>query len=110
MEAKMNEKDIIEEHNGVYNGKWHIVSPEGFDLKEGLEYLKKSWEGSIEEETFCNKERIFKYNAKIKISNVDLKLVLKKVSSLLVQVYAYGIDVEFIDCPRKQIPLEISML
>lgn len=79
-------------------------------MPEGLEYLKSIWEGSIEDETFNNKERIFKYNAKIKISNVDLKLVLKKVSSLLVQVYAYGTDVEFIDCPRKQIPLEISML
>ena len=33
-------EDIVEEHNGVYDGKWHIVSPEGFDLPEGLEYLK----------------------------------------------------------------------
>ena len=37
MEAKMNEEDIIEEHNGVYNGKWNTVSPEGFYLKEGLD-------------------------------------------------------------------------
>ena len=108
--TKMLKEDIIEEQNGVYSGKWHIVSPEGFDLKEGLEYLKNGWEGSIEEETFCNKERIFKYNAKIKVSNVDLKLALKKVSSLLVQVYAYDTDVEFVDCPRKQVPLEISRL
>ena len=71
---------------------------------------KNSWEGSIEEETFYNKERIFKYNAKIKVSNIDLKLALKKVSSLLVQVYAYDTDVEFVDCPRKQVPLEISRL
>ena len=100
-ETKMLQEDIIEEHNDLYNGKWHIISQEGFDLKEGLEYLKNSWEGSMEEETFYNKERIFKYNAKIKISNVDLKLALKKVSSLLLQLYAYDTDVEFIDCPRK---------
>ena len=35
-----NEKMIAEdvEYNGVYNGKWHIISPQGFDLPEGLEY------------------------------------------------------------------------
>ena len=37
---KMVSEDIIEEHNGVYGGKWHIVSPKGFDLPEGLEYMK----------------------------------------------------------------------
>lgn len=36
----MIEEDDIQEHNGVYDGKWHIVSPEGFDLPEGLNYLK----------------------------------------------------------------------
>lgn len=41
-------EDVIEEHNGVYDGKWHIVSVEGSDLPEGLEYLKNSWEGSWE--------------------------------------------------------------
>jgi hypothetical protein len=79
-------------------------------LPEGLEYLKNSWEGTIEDETFYNKERIFKYNAKIKISHVDLKIALKKVSFLLAQVYAYDTDVEFKDCPRKTVPLEISIL
>ena len=34
-------EDIVEEYNCVYGGKWHIVSPEGFDLPEGLEYLAK---------------------------------------------------------------------
>ena len=34
--------EVAEEHNGVYGGKWHIVSPEGFDLPEGLDYLKTS--------------------------------------------------------------------
>ena len=37
---KIIEEDIVEEHNGVYGSKWHIVSTEGFDLPEGLEYLK----------------------------------------------------------------------
>ena len=36
----MIEEDIVEEHNGVYDGNWHIVTPEGFDLPEELEYLK----------------------------------------------------------------------
>ena len=36
-------EDIIEERNGVYDSKWHIVSSEGFDLPEGLEYLKRGW-------------------------------------------------------------------
>ena len=39
-DTEMIAEDIVEEHNGVYDGKWHIVSPEGFDLPEGLEYLK----------------------------------------------------------------------
>ena len=72
--------------------------------------MKSIWEGSIEDETFNNKERIFKYNAKIKISHVDLKVAVKKVSSLLVKLYAYDTDLEIMDCPRKQIPLEISRL
>ena len=33
-------EDVVEEHNGIYGGKWNIVSPEGFDLPEGLEYVK----------------------------------------------------------------------
>ena len=101
---KMIAEEVFKEYNGVQVGNWHIVSP------EVLEYLKSSWEGSIEDETFNNKERIFKYNAKIKISHVDLKVALKKVSSLLVKLYAYDTDLEIMDCPRKQIPLEISML
>lgn len=107
---KMIAAEVLEEYNGVYGGKWHIISPEGFDFPERLEYLKNSWEGSIEDETFNNKERIFKYNAKIKISHVDLKVALKRVSSLLVKLYACDTDLEIMDCPRKEIPLEISRL
>ena len=73
----MSSEDDVEEYNWVYGDKGHIVSPEGFDLPKGLEYLRNSLEGSIEEETFKNKERIFKYNAKMKISYIDLKLALK---------------------------------
>ena len=47
-DTKMISEDVIEERNGVYGGKWHIVSPEGFDLPEGLEYLKNSWEGDTQ--------------------------------------------------------------
>ena len=39
----------IPEHNGVYNGKWHITSLEGFNLKEGIEYLKKGWKEPVSE-------------------------------------------------------------
>ena len=35
---KMIAEDVVVEYNGVYNGKWHIISPQGFDLPEGLEY------------------------------------------------------------------------
>ena len=59
---------------------------------------------------YYNNERIFKYNAKIIISHVDLKVALKKVSSLLVQVYAYDTDVEIRNCSRKHVPLEIWKL
>ena len=38
----MSADDAIEERNGVYGGKWHIISPEGFDIPEGLEYLKNA--------------------------------------------------------------------
>ena len=49
-DEKMLLDDVIEEHNGIYGGEWHIISPEGLDLPEGLEYLKNTWEGSIDEE------------------------------------------------------------
>ena len=106
----MVEEDVVEEYNGVYGGKWHIVSSEGFDLPEGLEYLKKSWGGTIEERiTFIRKD-IFKYSAKIKISHIDLYTSLKKVSSLLEDAWIYDADVEFKDCPRKFSPLKIPYL
>ena len=45
--TKMIAENVVEEHNGVYNGKWHIVSPQGFDLPEGLEYLKDAQNDEI---------------------------------------------------------------
>ena len=106
----MNIEDGIEEHNGVYDGKWHIISPEGFDLPEGLEYLKNSWEGSVEERISFNRKEIFKYSAKIKICHIDLYTSLKKVSSLLKEAWIYCAEVEFKDCPRKCTPLQIPYL
>jgi len=64
-----DEEDIFEEYNEVYFGKWHIVFPEGFDLPEGQDYLKNSWEGSWEDYQLHGKERIHRYVAKIKVSN-----------------------------------------
>lgn len=109
-DIKMIAEDVIEEQNGVYGGKWHIVSPEGFYLPEGLEYLKNSWEGSVEERITFNRKEIFKYNAKIKVCHIDLHTSLKQVSSLLADTWSYCADVEFKDCPRKCTSLEIPYL
>ena len=38
--TKIIAEDVIEKHNGVYGKKWHIFSPEGFDLPEGRDFLK----------------------------------------------------------------------
>jgi len=108
--ALENANVVIAEHNGVYGGKWHIVSPEGFDLPEGLEYLKNSWEGSIEERISFNRKEIFKYSAKIKVCHIDLYTSLKRVSSLLKDAWSYRAEVEFKDCPRKCTSLQIPYL
>ncbi len=55
--------DFVEEHNGVYCGKWHIVSPEGFDIPEGLEYLKSSWEKELKN-----------YKENIVVKNIPLRV------------------------------------
>ena len=100
----MNTEDCIQEYNGVYDDKWHIVSPEGFDLPEGLEYIKNSWEGSWDktypEQTYGipGKERIHKYNANIKISNVSLGSALKEILGILVEFHAYGTNFEIENC------------
>ena len=87
-------EDVVEEHNGVYDDKWHIASPEGFDLPEGLEYLKNSWEGSWDDHCTGRKERIHKYDASIKVRNVPLGDTFKKVHYVLRKLIAHGTDLE----------------
>ena len=67
-------EDAIEEHNDVYDVKWYIVSPEGFDLPEGLEYLKNSWEKDIQ-----------RYKAHIVVKNISLRITFEEAYSLLWQ-------------------------
>lgn len=91
-------EDVIEEHNGVYGGKWHIVSPEGFDLPEGLEYLKNSWEGSWDDHCMGRKKRIHKYDASIKISNVPLGDAFRKVFLVTKKFRAHETNLEIENC------------
>ena len=69
---KIYEEDVVEEHNGVYGGKWEIVSPEGSALPEGLEYLKNSFEKNLQ-----------KYKANILVKNIPLRITFDKIYSLL---------------------------
>jgi hypothetical protein len=69
---KMVAEDVVEEHNGLYGGKWHIISHEGFDLPEGLEYLKNS----------CGKNNQ-KYKANITVKNIPLRIIFEETYSLL---------------------------
>ena len=90
---KMVTKDIIEEHNGVYCGKWHIVSLEGFALPEGVEYLKNSWEGSWDDHFMGRKERI-----NITVRNVQLEDAFREIYRLLNKFTAYGTNLEIRNC------------
>ena len=90
---KMVAKDIVEEHNGVYDCKWHIVSPEGFDLPEGLEYLKGGWKQG-EKGTTCI------YIPVLRISYIPLQVAILKVCGLL-EIINGGVDVEFEQCTGK---------
>lgn len=95
---KMVTEDIIEEHNGVYCGKWHIVSLEGFALPEGVEYLKNSWEGSWDDHFMGRKERIHKYIANITVRNVQLEDAFREIYRLLNKFTAYGTNLEIRNC------------
>ena len=66
------EEELFEEHNGVYNGKWHIVTSEGFALPEGLEYLKNSLVKNIQN-----------YKVNIFVNNIPLRITFDKTYSLL---------------------------
>ncbi len=97
-DTKMIAEDVIEEHNFIYGGKWHIVSPEGFELPEGLEYLKNSWEGSWEYHCMGRKEGIHNYDASIKISNVTLRDAFEGLARALCEFRTYGTNLEIKNC------------
>ena len=78
-------EDEINEYNGVYNGKWHIISPEGFDFPEGKEYIKKK----IDEE------------AVIRGNKIDLDEFVNDVKNIMNDTLI-EINVEIINCPRKK--------
>ena len=73
--SKTVKEDVVEEHNGVYGGKWHIVSPEGFELSEGLEYLKNSWEG---DKDFGN----YRYLPTLRVSGLPLDMAIEKLNDI----------------------------
>ena len=101
-DTKIIAGDIIEEHNGVYNGKWHIASPEGFDLPEGMEYLKGGWDHS-KKGTTCL------YIPVIKVSYIPLHVALLKVWSILA-IFNLGVDIEFEKCTEKSKEGQFGML
>ena len=79
-DIKMITDDVIKDHNGVYGGKWNIVTNEGFDLPEGMEYLKNSWEKNIQ-----------KYKAHIVVKDIPLSITLEKTYSLLWRANIEGV-------------------
>ncbi len=91
--SKMVKEDVVEEHNGVYGGKWYIVSPEGFDLQEGLEYLKGGWSHD-KKGTTCI------YTPVIKVSCIPLYVALSKVCNTL-EIINVGANIEFEKCTEK---------
>ena len=91
--AKMVDEDIVKEHNGVYDDKWHIVSPEGFDLPEGLTYLKGGWRRD-KKGTTCI------YVPVLRISYMPLQFAILKVCDAL-EVINGGANIEFEQCTGK---------
>ena len=94
----MIEEDVIEKHNGVYGGKSHIFFLKGFDLTEGLEYLKNSLEGSWDNCRRAKKEGILRYVASIKVSNVSLKNAFEWLACVLNKFKAFVTDLEIENC------------
>ena len=91
--AKMMTEDVVEEHNGVYGGKWHIFSPEGFDLPEGLEYLKNSCEG--DEDNW-----IYRYVPTIVVERIPLKTVIENLDEIMSE-HGESIALELSQCSEK---------
>ena len=86
-------EDVIEEHNGIYGGKWHIVSPEGFELPEGLEYLKNNASNN-----FCEARSDIETKATVVINNIETGYAFKEMLHVLQQNCAYGISLTFKNC------------
>lgn len=83
-------EDVVEEHNGVYGSKWHIVSPEGFDLPEGLEYLKNSWEGN---EDYGD----YKYLPMLEVKSLPLDVAIEKLNGVF-ELRREILQLEMINC------------
>ena len=94
-------EDVVEEHNGLYEGKWHIVSPEGFDLPEGLEYLKNSNKRILD-------GVLWAYVPVIRISGLCLDDAFKNLEKLVKRYeYEKGVpdissDLEIVNCSRGE--------
>ena len=84
--AKMVDEDVVEEHNGVYGAIWHIVSQEGFDLPEGLEYLKDA-----------QNEEITVHGSKMEVDEF-----VKGVRNIMGESNV-EVNVEITDCSRTNI-------
>jgi hypothetical protein len=77
METQKNiSEEILIEHNGVYDDKWHIILPEGFHLPVGLEYLKNSSQKTLN-------GIVFKYIPIIRITNMYLDDILNEFIILI---------------------------
>ena len=94
-------EDVIEEHNGVYNGKWHIVSPEGFYLPEGMEYLKNANKSILD-------GVLWEYIPVIRISGQHLDESFQNLEKLVKRYeYIKGVpdissDLEIVNCSRGE--------
>ena len=102
METQKNiSEEILIEHNGVYDDKWHIISPEGFHLPEGLEYLKNSSQKTLN-------GIVFKYIPIIRITNMYLDDILNEFIILIKNfeniegVPDISSDLEIINCSYKK--------
>ena len=92
-DKKMLIEDVIEEHNGVYGGKWHIVSIEGFDLPEGLEYLRNNASDS-----YYEARSDIEIYAIVVVNNIEIENAFREILRVLYENRAYGISLTFKNC------------
>ena len=92
--VKLIEEDVVEEHNGVYGEKWHIVSLEGFDLPEGLEYVDEYIRQKFEGKSF---KKI------IKLTKLDITLdeLFEKMSKMLLFSDRI-VNLEIVGCKKRK--------